>query len=37
MLLSEGQHDDDDEMHHCDDSYILSTTPVHAFDDRLIL
>lgn len=37
MHLSEGQHDDDDEIHHYDDSFILSTTPFYAFDDRLIL
>jgi hypothetical protein len=36
MHLSEGQHNDDDEMHHCGDSYIfLTTTSIYAFDDRL--
>lgn len=37
MYLSGGQHDDDNEVQHCDDSYTLLTTPfLYAFDDRLI-
>lgn len=37
MHLSEGQHEDDEKMHHYGDSYILSTTPfIYAFDDRRI-